>query len=256
MTWVLDCDGVVWLMDEAIPGATEAVGILRSSGARVVFVTNNSFPRRSDHVAKLDRLGIATDPADVLTSAMAAACLLEPGERALVIGGPGIVEELEARGVEVHLAGTGAGTRPVPDAVVVGVDQGFDYAKLAEATTALRSGARLIGTNDDSTYPTPNGVVPGAGSLLAAVATAGGKTAEIAGKPYLPTADLVHREVGAVRIVVGDRPSTDGLLARQLSSQFGLVLTGVTSSGHGPIDPPPDVEAPDLLTLVRRVLGS
>jgi len=77
MTWLLDCDGVVWLSEQVIPGAPQAVANLRDSGSRVVLLTNNSYPRLSDHVAKLERLGMPTDPGDVLSSAMAAAFLLE-----------------------------------------------------------------------------------------------------------------------------------------------------------------------------------
>lgn len=254
MTWLLDCDGVVWLADEVIPGAAGAVAALRDAGERVVFLTNNSYPRRSDHVEKLGRLGIATDPEDVLTSAMAAALLLEPGERALVVGGPGLAEELTEREVVVIAPGSAEAAGPL-DAVVVGFDPQFDYARLTAAAVAVRAGARLIGTNDDVTYPTPSGVIPGAGSLLAAVAAAGGTEPEVAGKPHEATVQLVRERVGKVAIAVGDRPSTDGRLARRLETRFGLVLTGVTPTGHGEITPVPDVEAPDLRALVDAELG-
>lgn len=254
MTWLLDCDGVVWLAEEVIPGAPEAVAALRAGGIRVVFLTNNSHPRRSDHLAKLERLGMATAPEDVLSSAMAAALLLEPGERALVLGGPGVIEELTARGVVTVRPGSGGEIGTV-DAVVVGMDPSFNYSSLAAAATALHGGARLIGTNDDATYPAPHGVLPGAGSLLAAVASAGQAEPIVAGKPHPPTVSLVRDRVGEVETVVGDRPSTDGLLARQLEARFGLVLTGVTPPGHGPVDPKPDSEAADLLSLVRGRLG-
>ena len=261
MTWLLDCDGVVWLADQVIPGAPEAVAKLRAAGVRVVFLTNNSYPRRSDHVAKLERLGIPTAPEDVLSSAMAAASLLQPGERALVLGGPGVIEELTARGVVTVVAGAAADAAdagaPVAevDAVVVGMDPSFNYSSLAAAAAALHAGARLIGTNDDATFPAPGAVLPGAGSLLAAVARAGQADPIVAGKPYPPTVGLVHERIGEVAAVVGDRPSTDGLLARRLGTRFGLVLTGVTPPGHGAVDPEPDVEAADLLALVRAELG-
>ena len=254
MTWLLDCDGVVWLAEQAIPGSAEAVARLRASGSRVVLLTNNSYPRRSDHLAKLERLGMATDPDDVLSSAMAAALLLEAGERALVLGGPGIIEELTARGVDVVTPGADRAIGPV-DAVVVGLDPSFDFASLTAAATALHAGARLIGTNDDPSFPTPAGVLPGAGSVLAAVACAGETEPIIAGKPYPPSVGLVRQRVGDVEIVVGDRASTDGLLAGRLRARFGLVLTGITHPDHGRLDPEPDLEAPDLLTLVRAELG-
>ena len=254
MTWLLDCDGVVWLSEEAIPGASEAVNALRSSGTRVVLLTNNSYPRRSDHLAKLDRLGMPTDEADVLSSAMAAALLVEPGERALVLGGPGVIEELTARGVTTVTPGEGSEVGKV-DAVVVGMFPAFDYAALALAATALHGGARLIGTNEDATFPTPHGMFPGAGSLLSAVAVAGQAEPIVAGKPHSPTVGLVHQRVGPVEIVVGDRASTDGRLARCLETRFGLVLTGVTPPGHGRLDPEPDIEAADLLSLVHAARG-
>jgi 4-nitrophenyl phosphatase len=254
MTWLLDCDGVVWLADTAIPGASEAVNALRASGTRVVLLTNNSYPKRSDHIAKLDRLGMPTDPADVLTSAMAAALLLEPGERALVLGGPGVIEELTARGVSTVTPSEGREVGPV-DAVVVGMFPGFDYAALVLAAKALHAGARLIGTNEDATFPTPQGMLPGAGSLLSAVAVAGQAEPTVAGKPHPPTVGLVHANVGDVEIVVGDRASTDGRLARRLETRFGLVLSGVTPHDHGRLDPEPDVEAPDLASLVRVERG-
>jgi 4-nitrophenyl phosphatase len=253
VTWLLDCDGVVWLAELAIKGASEAVAILRNSGTRVVLLTNNSYPRRSDHLAKLERMGMPTDSADVLSSAMAAALLLEAGERALVLGGPGIIEELTARGVTTVTPGGDGETGPV-DAVVVGLYPSFDFSSLTAAATALHGGARLIGTNDDPAFPTSTGMLPGAGSLLAAVACAGGVEPTIAGKPYEATIGLVRERIGEVELVVGDRPSTDGVLARRLGARFGLVLTGVTSAGHGRLDPGPDHEAADLLALVRGEL--
>ncbi len=252
MTWVLDCDGVIWLGDEPIEGAPAAVEQLRREGERVVFVTNNSYPVRADHLAKLAHLGMPTEDGDLFTSAGAAATLLEPGERALVLGGPGIVEALTARGAEVVEPGSPEAASPV-DTVVVGFDLKFDFARLSAATTALRGGARLVASNDDATFPTTSGLLPGAGSFVAAVARAGGVKPVIAGKPNPPLVDLVRRSLGTVDVVVGDRPSTDGALASRLDARFALVLTGVTPPGHGPVTPAPWMEASDLAELVDKV---
>ncbi len=100
MTWALDLDGVVWLAGQAIPGSAEAMAELRSAGERVVFLTNNSGPQVASHVEALARAGINCPPADLTTSAQAAASLLPPGSRAAVIGGEGIREALAARGVK------------------------------------------------------------------------------------------------------------------------------------------------------------
>ncbi len=252
--WLVDLDGVVWLADQPIPGADRAVAALRERGVRVAFFTNNSFPAHAHHLEKLRRFGIEVPPEDLLSSAQAAAALVAPGERALVLGGAGIVEALEARGVEVQTAGApGEDARSAFDAVVVGIDPGLDYRRLARAVTAVLGGARLIGTNEDATFPSPSGPLPGAGSVLAAVACASGAEPVVAGKPHDPAVALVQERLGAVETVVGDRPSTDGALARRLGARFALVLSGVTPAGHGALDPAPDIEAEDLGALATQV---
>jgi 4-nitrophenyl phosphatase len=242
MAWVLDLDGVIWLGDEPIPGAAEAVRRLRRTGERIAFVTNNSYGRRADVAAKLTSYGIEPGD-DVVTSAMAAARLVEPGERVLVCGGPGVVEEVEARGASV-VDGPGA------DVVIVGYNPSFDYDQMRAAATAVRAGARLIATNDDATYPTPDGLIPGAGSILASIVTASGAAPIVAGKPFGPMVELVKEQVGSSGIVAGDRPDTDGRFARAMGFRFGLVLTGVTTKADLPVDPTPDVTADDLAALV------
>ena len=124
----------------------------------------------------------------------------------LVIGGPGIVQAVGAGRATVVDEGPA-------DAVVVGFTRDFDFAALHRAQSAILGGARLIGTNDDATYPTPDGPIPGGGALLAAVAKASGHEPVVAGKPYEPMAALVHAEVGplgAGSMMVGDRLETDG----------------------------------------------
>lgn len=236
-----DLDGVVWLARHPIPGAVEAIASLRAAGHRVLFVTNNSYPPVQDSEEALESMGVPAR-GDVLTSAQAAAMMLEPGERAYVCGGPGIVQALTARGVEVRDDG------PV-EAVVVGFHREFDYDGLARASAKVRAGARLIATNDDATYPTPDGPIPGGGSILAAVATASGATPLIAGKPYAPMGDLVVAVIGRQAafdaVVIGDRPDTDGRFARAIGCRFALVFTGVTKPGDA-VDPLPDLAVADL----------
>ena len=127
---------------------------------------------------------------------------------------------------------------------------------MTAASTAVRAGARLLGTNDDSTYPTAAGPVPGGGALLASIAVASGATPQIAGKPHQPIADIVHALLGPTGLMVGDRPDTDGLFARTLGWDFALVLTGTTSSDDLPVDPTPTVVAESLRTLVSATLSS
>ncbi|HEX6420264.1 MAG TPA: HAD-IIA family hydrolase [Acidimicrobiales bacterium] len=242
MTWVLDLDGVVWLGDRPIDGAAAAVARLRVAGERVLFATNNSWAPLAAQEAKLAAQGIPAG-GDVVTSAMAAARLVEPGERVLVAGGPGIVEAVTARGAEAVRDGDA-------DAVVVGFHRDFDYERLRVAARAVDRGARLIATNDDATYPTPEGPIPGGGAIAAAVAYAAQVRPSVAGKPHRPMADLVRALGGGAGTMVGDRPETDGAFAEALGYRFALVLTGVTAAGDLPVTPEPDVVAPSLAALV------
>jgi 4-nitrophenyl phosphatase len=245
MAWLLDLDGVVWLAGVPIPGSVDAIAQLRDAGERVVFVSNNSSATIAEQESKLESIGVPAH-GDVLTSAAAAAGLLEPGTRALVCAGPGVVEALESRGVTPV-------REPPAEAVIVGFHLDFDYRRLRAAHAAVAAGARLIGTNDDATYPTPQGVIPGGGAILAAVAYAAGVTPTVAGKPFAPMADAVHALVGhGSHVMVGDRPSTDGRFARKLGATFALVLSGVTKPSELPVDPNPDVLGPDLRSILEQ----
>jgi HAD superfamily hydrolase (TIGR01450 family) len=248
--WVLDLDGVVWLAEDPIPGAADAIHDLREAGEHVVFVTNNSNPTEAEYEAKLARHGIDAR-GSVISSAMAAADLIQPGERALVFGGPGIVEALDKRGAAVVDDGPA-------DVVLVGFHREFDYDRMRRASDAVRAGARLIATNDDATYPTGTGVIPGAGAILAGIEKASGVHAVVAGKPNAPIADTVRRRLGpGDGMVIGDRLDTDGRLARALGFAFALVLTGVTRPDEvADADPRPDEVADDLAAVVARYVAN
>jgi HAD superfamily hydrolase (TIGR01450 family) len=248
-TWVVDLDGVVWLAQEPIPGSADAVDRLRRSGARVLFVTNNASPTVAQLLERLERVGIHAEHDDLITSAQAAASMLQPQSTAVLCAGDGAREALGDRGVRIV-------SDPPSDAVVVGMTHQLDYEMLATAATAVRMGARFIGTNEDATYPSPDRLLPGAGAILAAVATAAQAKPEIAGKPHGPLVSLLRQRAPDVSMVVGDRPSTDGLLAQRLGVPFSLVLSGVTKDGREPMAVKPDKQAPDLAELVEQVLAT
>ena len=121
-----------------------------------------------------------------------------------------------------------------------------------------RETGRLIGTNSDPTHPTPDGLVPGSGALLAAVATASGVPPDVAGKPTPPMVEYIRRHLladGASAVMVGDQPATDGLLAERLGIPFALVDSGVTPPGTSVTACSVAVRAPDLVTLVDEALS-
>lgn len=245
---MIDLDGVVRLGTEPVPGAARAVARLRDAAEEIAFVTNNSSQTRAEVAAELDDLGIPDAAPLVVTSAMAVATLVEPGERVLLCGGAGIAEALAEAGAEVVTDGRA-------DAVVVGFHRDFDYQRMTVAARAVRSGARLLASNDDAAYPTPDGLAPGAGAILAGIARAAGDPpVVVAGKGHPPMLELVRHRLGPRGVVVGDRPDTDGRFARDLGYRFALVLSGVTASGDLPVEPAPDLIADDLAAVVDALV--
>jgi HAD superfamily hydrolase (TIGR01450 family) len=261
-TVLCDLDGVVWLAHRPIDGSAEAVAELRASGRRVLFVTNNSAPTRSEHEAALQAVGIPA-VGDIVSSAMAAGRLVGEGDRVLVSGGPGVVEAVEEAGA-VAVVNDGRLDPAGFDAVVVGLHRDFDFDRLAVASAAVRAGARLIGTNTDSTYPTMDGLQPGGGAILAAVATAAGVEPVVGGKPHRPMADLIADLLAtdgtvvdeSTTVMVGDRPETDGAFAARLGCRFALVRSGVPLPAQVDVGVPVDLVADDLREVAVRMASA
>ncbi|MGO8872055.1 MAG: HAD-IIA family hydrolase [Acidimicrobiales bacterium] len=252
--WIVDLDGVIWLTGEPIGDVASAVSALRSNGTRVAFATNNSAPTTDELLGRLDRAGIDSSVDDLVTSAGAVASMLRPGQSVQVLAEGGVREALESAGVRMVDDG------PV-DAAVVGWSRSFDFDSLAATATAARTCGRLIGTNEDPTHPTPAGLMPGSGALLAAVATASGLVPEIAGKPHAPMADLMKARLGFAEddrsvVMVGDQPRTDGRLAQRMGIPFALVDSGVTPAGASGFEVPVALRAPDFVSLVASCCPS
>lgn len=246
---MIDLDGVVWRGAATVPGAPEAVARLRAEGVPLAFVTNSAARSAAEVADKLAGHGIPDAEDFVISAAMAAAALVEPGERAVVIGSDGLKTALRERGAEV----VDAVDHHEGDVVVVGITPEFDYTRLTNAMRAVRGGARFIATNDDTTFPDAEGLLPGNGALVASLAAATGIDPEVAGKPHPPITSLVRDRLGPEGLVAGDRPETDGLFALALGYDFGLVLTGVTGPDDLPVTPEPRFVGADLLTLVHQI---
>ncbi|HRE02379.1 MAG TPA: HAD hydrolase-like protein, partial [Ilumatobacteraceae bacterium] len=121
----------------------------------------------------------------------------------------------------------------------------------------VRAGARLVATNDDATFPTPDGLIPGGGAILAGIATAAGVAPEVAGKPYAPMAALVRAVTGhsdlTDAVMVGDRPDTDGRMAVALGCRYAQVRSGVTAPGVT-VRPAPWLDVADLAAVADHLL--
>jgi glycerol-1-phosphatase len=226
---IFDLDGVIYLGDQPIPGAPQAVAELRAAGMPVAYVTNNASRRAADVAALLASLDVPAAEPDVVTSAVAAARLLATslpaGSPVLVVGAPSLAADLTDAGLRVvHQAADG------PVAVVQGYGPKVGWADLAEACVAVRAGARWVATNTDRTLPSPRGPLPGNGSLVAALATALGRGPDlVVGKPEPALfVQAAQRSASHRPLVVGDRLDTDIEGARRAGMDSMLVLTGVS----------------------------
>lgn len=231
-TFVFDLDGVVYRGKHPLPHAIEVLNLLQDSGRWVFFLTNNSGATREQYAEKLQSMGVEAQPEQFITSAWATALYLQRaldrGARLFVVGEPGLKQELCAAGFEVVES-----VEPeIPAAVVVGIDRAFSYERLAQAQYAILNGALFIATNADATYPAEDRLLPGAGTMVAAIATATGHKPRIIGKPN-PQILQPYIERGQIRpeqtLLVGDRLDTDIALANLLHIPCALVLTGVST---------------------------
>lgn len=252
--FILDLDGVLYLLNQPIPGGREFVDFLRTHRYCVAFLSNNTFLTREEYVEKLERMGIRAFPEEILTSAFAVAKYLgetRPGARVYVIGEEGLKKELKSCGLHPVLRGKA-------DFVVVGMDRKFNFRKMSRALRYIQDGAEFIGTNPDPTYPTDNGLLPGAGAIIAGIETCTGKKARVFGKPSPLILDLLLEARGFRKeetVIIGDRLDTDIALGARCGVFSVLVLTGVTSRQDVEISQvKPDLVVENLFEL-RRVLA-
>lgn len=227
-----DLDGVVYQGPAQIPHAVESLTRVVDSGRRVGYITNNA--SRSDAVVAehLSSFGLTVAPADVVTSPQAAMRLMQDlvpaGSLLLVVGGEGLVTEVERHGYRVTTSAADG-----PAAVVQGFYPEIGWKQLAEAAFALKrdaagGGIPWVATNTDWTIPVAGGIAPGNGTLVSAVHTAVGILPVVAGKPETPIFDeAVHRFGAASPLFIGDRLDTDILGARRAGMESVHVLTGI-----------------------------
>ncbi len=252
---LMDMDGVIYLNREPIPEAVDFISVARKRGKKIVFLTNNSKYSRGEYREKLAAMGVSAREEDILTSAGAAAqfllenCELE-GRSAYLIGGKGLREEIGKTGLRL-LPGEEGGAA---DYVIVGWDTELTYDKLRIACLALHRGAVFIGTNADATFPSSEGLWPGAGAILAALEKAAGREALVVGKPNLFMMQAALHLSGGLAdrtLMIGDRLETDVLGGWRAGLDTCLVLTGV--SGREDLEgfqPQPDLVVESLLELL------
>ena len=251
-----DLDGVVYAGAGALPHAVASLNRARE-GRRLGYITNNASRTDISVAAHLTELGLQTRPDEVVTSPQAAMRLLvelvPAGTTVLVVGGDGLVTEVEKAGFVVTRSADDA-----PGAVVQGFAPEVGWTELAEAAYALKvpeeeGGIPWIATNTDWTIPQSRGIAPGNGTLVSAVHTAVGRLATVAGKPESPIfVEAVARFGAQQPLFLGDRRDTDILGANRAGVPAVLVLTGIDRPKHvlaAPVDSQPTYILGDLREL-------
>lgn len=225
--FLIDMDGVINRGAKLIPGASDFVERLKKGKHRFLFLTNNSYYTPEDLRERLLNMGIEVGEECFYTSAMATASFLlyqKPGCSAYVIGGKGLLHELEKAGIQV--------TGVSPDYVIVGETEEYDYRRIIEATLLIGEGARFIATNRDLTGPTRRGPVPACGALVAPIEKVTGVAPYFLGKPNPAMMYWARRKLGvhsASCFLIGDRMDTDIVGGIESGMTSCLVLSGVTS---------------------------
>jgi 4-nitrophenyl phosphatase len=258
---ILDMDGVLWADTHALLDMPAFFRRVAELQLPVVFATNNGTRSVAMYVERLAGFGVTAEPWQIVNSSIATADYLRKnfpqGKDVYVVGETGVIQAIEEQGFRVV-----GPEGPLNDivAVVAGMDRTATYEKLSQAALLIRAGIPFIFTNPDVTFPTPRGLVPGAGAFLAYLEAATSVRAIVIGKPEPYLYEFAIDRLGihpSEALAVGDRLETDILGGQRTGCPTVLVLSGVTSSQQAKEwQPQPDLILPnlaDLLPLLEKV---
>lgn len=250
---IIDMDGVLWRDDQPIGNLPDIFKKIELHHIKALLATNNSTRSIDQYLEKLKSFGVILQPWQFINSSQATAKYLRDQypicDSVYIIGETGLFQALDQMGFH-H-------SEKNPQVVVVGMDRQLSYHKLTQATLLIRSGLPFIATNPDKTFPTPAGLAPGTGSLLAALEASTDKKPYVIGKPYPVMYQVALERLGTPKsntLVVGDRLETDIAGAQSIGCPTGLVLSGVTTQEQANNwSPPPDIIAKDLSALLEEL---
>jgi NagD protein len=225
--FIIDMDGVIYHGNRLLPGVSEFVAWMESSGKKYLFLTNSSERTPKELKEKLERLGINVGEDHFYTSALATAGFLssqKPNGSVFIIGDAGLIHALYSVGFTINNVD--------PDYVVVGETHSYNFENIEKAVNLVLKGARLIGTNSDVSGPIENGITPSTKALVAPIEIATGKKAYFVGKPNPLMMRIARKKLGLETeevIVIGDRMDTDIRCGLESEIDTLLVLSGITS---------------------------
>jgi 4-nitrophenyl phosphatase len=271
MLLLVDLDGVVYRGSAPVPGVADVLAARAAVGDSVVYVSNNSMHYRADYVTRLAGMGAPVTPDRVVGSGRATALYLaglDGVRRVLVVGAGGLERECRDVGLDVVTAAHAASlyareglnswdAAGAPHAVVVGLDLEFTYQKLIVAVDCIRRGARFIATNRDPVYPSDRGMLPGVGTIVAAVEVGAEIVPLLIGKPAPLLLEMAARAAGiplGEAVMIGDSIPSDLAAAVAIGIPCILMLTGVSSRAD--VDALPAERRPVALAVDAAALAA
>jgi len=250
---ILDMDGVLWLGSQPLLDLQAFFSTMDAQGRKVILATNNATKSVSQYQEKLHRYGVTLPAEQIVNSAMSAAFYLKQkhpqGGSVFVVGEDGLADTLRDWGFP--------SSEENVVAVVAGLDRTLTYTKLSKAVRLIRDGVEFVGTNPDLTFPSPEGLTPGAGSVLAFIEAGSGVKPVITGKPQPFMFNLALERMGLAAdevLTVGDRLDTDILGGQRAGCRTAVVLSGVTTRAEaGAWSPAPDLVIENLSDLIDLI---
>lgn len=250
---ILDMDGVLWRHNEPIGDLPAIFKAIQDQGLKVILATNNGTKTVDEFFTKINGFGVTLADWQIISAAQATAIYLAEkypnGCTVYAVGTPSLTKILEDAGLTVV-----SECSEKVQAVVVAMDTGLTYEKIKNAELLVRGGCEFIGTNPDVTYPSPEGLIPGAGTVIGAIEIASGQKATIIGKPEPLLYQMALRRLGLEpeeTLGIGDRLETDIVGAQAAGIRSAFVLTGASTLEQAQqMTPPPDLIANNLSELV------
>ncbi len=250
MVFAFDLDGVIYAGDRLLPFAAESVAMVRSLGHEAYFISNNSRQTSVEIAGRLQTMGVDAAPDQVVCATEVAGRVVGgldgSHETALVIGSSTLGNVIGGTGLRV----LSSGDNEPADVVVIGMDFGINYQKLAAAHRALgRKDAKFIAVNNDVTYASDGGSVPGCGAVVSAIAASSGRKPDVVvGKPephmFQRVLELARADAAEL-IVIGDSLYADVGGAHAIGAKAALALTGV--DGRHDVDRASPEHKPDWI---------
>ncbi|EAA06320.5 AGAP000094-PA [Anopheles gambiae str. PEST] len=276
-TVLLDCDGVLWTVFDAIPGADKALQLLQTHGKRVKFITNNSVRPFASYRQQLLALGLDVQESDIVHPARSIVQYLRAHQFDGLIYCLG-TEQFKSGLREAGYRLIDGPHQPLPEsfrqiiatvhddapvrAVIVDVDFNANYPKLMRAEMYLRRRADCLliaGASDKTIHVRDGCEIIGPGWFVEMLERAVGRRAVLLGKPGYQLRAGVVQEYGldcpARTLLVGDMLEQDMRFGALCGFQKLLVLSGGTTQEQmeqaaNSLDEP-DYHADSVADLVR-----